>query len=129
MVGLGCLITFTHVTAGAWRSLIQMLHLECIFTLPPPPAAWAQGRLSAMFEDQKRESELQVPQKESEHPHWRVRSSFTVQEDHDRLLQMDEYDLADAVTFFTRDLKKNHTKAMSENENDADWDGEQNDNL
>ena len=38
---IGLMISFLKVTAGAKRSLIQMLHLECIFTLPPAPVIWA----------------------------------------------------------------------------------------
>ena len=32
--GSGCLIAFLHVTAKSKRSLVQMLHLECIFHVP-----------------------------------------------------------------------------------------------
>ena len=39
---IGLMVVFMNVTAGAKRSLIQMLQLECIFTLPDAPDSWAE---------------------------------------------------------------------------------------
>jgi len=49
IVGIGCYIAFIKVTSDAWRSLIQMLHLDCMFAMPAaPPAAAAKLRASEM---------------------------------------------------------------------------------
>jgi hypothetical protein len=107
-VGIWCLITFIHVTTGAKRSLIQMLHLECIFTLSPPPAKWAE-------EHEKNDRKLNI---ESETPRdWlqqkRKMRQSTCQKEHDRLIDMDEHDLATEVAQFRKELS---VSSMSENE-------------
>ena len=87
---LGLLVAFVHVTAGAKRSLIQMLHLECMFTLPDAPASWAENNNIGLRFDG--ESTMR-PTK--------------VQEEHDRLITMDEDALATAVASDTRESRGN----------------------
>lgn len=99
--GIGSLITFIHVTAGAGRSIIQMLHLECIFTLPDAPAAWA-----VKSDDHRLDRDTEVP-RASQLP----RELSTVQEEHDRLTLLDEDELSAEVANCMRD-----TRAMSANE-------------
>jgi len=42
LVGIGFLATFVNVTAGARRSLLEMLWLDRIISLPRAPAVWAE---------------------------------------------------------------------------------------
>ena len=102
LTGFGFLIAFIYVTAGAKRSLIQMLHLECIFTLPDAPASWAADN----------NIDLRLDGESTMRP-------TTVQEEHDRLITMDEHDLAAAVASHsdTRERESSsNARRMSEQE-------------
>jgi hypothetical protein len=117
IVGLGFLIIFVSVTAGAKRALIQMLRLECIFTLPPEIAtAWAPDCGSA------RESSVsRVEMSVSDRPQVQsVRLTRTAEEERQRLLDMDEHDLAvEMIRFSTVGLG-----GMSGKEEDGDGERE-----
>ena len=102
-IGLLSLIAFTKVTPGARRSLIQMLHLDGVFTLPVAPANWAEQN-----EKEKEKEKTGNPMtnaeaidNETEERQSRFsRHSFTLDElelHHELLYQMDEYELAIAV--------------------------------
>lgn len=117
IVGLGFLIIFVSVTAGAKRALIQMLRLECIFTLPPEIAtAWAPDCGSA------RESSVsRVEMSVSDRPQLQsVRLTRTAEEERQRLVDMDEHDLAvEMIRFSTVGLG-----GMSGKEEDGDGERE-----
>ena len=106
--GVGCLVAFVNVTTGAQRSLIQMLHLECIFNLPAPPTEWAEehGNNHCEFSE-----ESETP-RHSQQQNREMRQS-TRREEHDRLADMDEHDLANAMLHFKKELT---ARSMSENE-------------
>jgi len=113
IVGLGCLIIFVSVTAGAKRALIQMLRLEGIFTSPPEIAiAWAPDCGSAR-ENSVSRVEMSVsgrPQLQS------VRLARTAEEERQRLSDMDEHDLAvEMIRFSTMGVG-----GMSGKEEDGD---------
>ena len=91
---VGLLVAFVNVTAGAKRSLIQMLHLECIFTLPDAPASWSENNNIGLRLDG--ESTMRPT---------------TVQEEHDRLITMDEDALASAVV---SDIRESRMSEMEE---------------
>jgi hypothetical protein len=94
---IGLMISFLKVTAGAKRSLIQMLHLECIFTLPPAPVMWADQ------EEAKKsigEFRLDGESKSTMRP-----TMVMAQEAHDHLITMDEHDLAAAVASHIRESR------------------------
>ena len=98
---LGLLVAFVHVTAGAKRSLIQMLHLECIFTLPDAPASWAENNnIDLRFDGEA------------------TMRPTTVREEHDRLITMDEDALAAAIASGARESRESRANAgrMSEQE-------------
>jgi hypothetical protein len=84
---LGLMIVFVNVTAGEKRSLIQMLHLECIFTLPDAPASRAE-------EGENKDNDHRLDGESTIIP-------TMAQEEHDRLVTMDEHDLAAAVASHT----------------------------
>jgi hypothetical protein len=88
---LGLLIAFINTTAGAMRSLVQMLHLECIFTLPDAPASWAE-------EGENKDNDHRLDGESTVRP-------TMAQEEHDRLVTMDEHDLAAAVASHTRESR------------------------
>ena len=92
------MVVFMNVTAGAKRSLIQMLHLECIFTLPDAPASWAENNNIG----------LRIDGESTMRP-------TTVQEENDRLTIMDEDALATEVVSHTRE-STNNAGRMSEQE-------------
>jgi hypothetical protein len=96
---IGLMIAFLVATAGAKRSLIQMLHLERVFSLPPAPAKWAEGRSSTMFESEIRSSDHRNGSEMSRES--RLRRIAKAQEEHERLAEMDEHDLATEVSNFT----------------------------
>jgi len=75
-----------------------MLHLECIFTLPDAPASWAE----------KNNINLRFNGESTMRP-------TVVQEEQDRLITLDEYDLAVAVASHTREATENAGR-MSEQE-------------
>ena len=75
-----------------------MLHLECIFTLPNAPASWAENNnIDLRFDGEA------------------TMRPTTVQEEHDRLITMDEDALAAAVASGTRESRANAGR-MSERE-------------
>ena len=83
---LGFLVSFVRATPGATRSLIEMLHLECIFTLPDAPASWAENNnISRRLDGES------------------TMRPTTMQEENIRLATMDEGALATAVAIQTRD--------------------------
>jgi len=101
--GIGALLAFMGIQAGAWRSLILMLHMERFFALPPPPAAWAEENEKQLAI--KRNSQKIEPERDSVVQHsYRQRSLLTVKQDNDRLEEMSESDLARAAMHYTRDL-------------------------
>ena len=129
LCGAGCLLAFVNVTAGAGRSLIQMLHLECIFTLPDAPVAWATQGLEGGRESKYKDfipsasasasasaSGLEVQRSTMSrnlfwaHNHQQQQNvqagavgnaspALTLQEALDRINDMDEHDLAVEFTY------------------------------
>ena len=127
--GIGALLAFMEIQAGSWRSLILMLHMKRFFTLPPPPAAWAEEKEKQLAI--KRNSRNMEPERDSVVQHsYRQRSLLTVKQDNDRLEEMSESDLARAVMLYTRDLvpfnldkgggTKSKRESMADNEEGID---------
>ena len=108
-IGLFSLIAFIKVTPGARRSLIQMLHLDGVFTLPVAPAKWAEQDEKEKEKEKVKEKEktgnpmtnAEAIDNETEERQSRFsRHSFTLDElelHHELLYQMDENELANAV--------------------------------
>ena len=104
-IGLLSLIAFTKVTPGARRSLIQMLHLDGVFTLPVAPAKWAEQDEKEKEKEKEKTgnpmTNAEAIDNETEERQSRFsRHSFTLDElelHHELLYQMDEYELANAV--------------------------------
>ena len=90
-VGVFAFITFINVTAGAWRSLIEMLHLECVFTLPNAPDFWPDGKLDIKYKNQNKMRESIIASA----------SLFNAETSQEEILgvysQMDEYELSESM--------------------------------
>ena len=92
LTGIGCLLAFIHVTAGSKKSVIQMLRLECIFTVPDDPVPWLK-------EGKTKEHNLGTGEIEL------TTTSTSVNAEHERYLSMDEHDLASVVALHTRESR------------------------
>jgi hypothetical protein len=102
-VGVAALIAFFLVTAGAKRSFIQMLRLECICTLPPAPASWVDWDDRSIRPNQEFDKKQQEEQQEEQQQQPKLlRRVVSIEEDHDRLMYMNEHDLAAAAVTYYR---------------------------
>jgi len=137
LVGTAFLITFINVTAGAKRSLMEMLGLECLCTLPPAPAAWdtkdgntdnksalygPNHRPSAYISREERPNPF-IASDDGPHPALGDSHSAThtpahehhgtptLEEDYYRMSLMNEDDLAVAVSnYASRSLSRNEVR-------------------
>jgi len=130
-VGFPCLVQFVRVTPGAGRSLIQMLHMDCIFKLPEAPAAWVENEIGGdagahtdNHLDLHTQSQVQVQvQVQAHRPPFpsRLRTilsqkkdpTLTAEEQNDILLAMNEEELAIAINFTYETRNRSNTSGLS----------------
>jgi len=129
-VGLPALIAFIKVTAGARRSLMQMLHLECFCDLPPPHPSWASEAEDARSENEKdRDNDHRLDRDRDRDSSFawgsprqsqvQRRNDLTAEEEFDMFHGMDEHELATAVTYSFKENNSNQPMSEKEEEGSA----------
>jgi len=120
--GIGTLITFICVQPGAWRSLIQMLHMERILTLPPPPVNWGEPGIGLSKDHRDGEPVRESHEKKCSKYQDKRPSTSSVQRDNEQLENMSEMELAVALTrkYLMHDAGQSDKSAASRGKGMAD---------